>query len=35
MMRGEPAVKDVTDARRVGFVFPCYGGACPAMWRSM
>lgn len=29
MMRGEPAVKDVTDARRVGFVFPCYGGGLP------
>lgn len=29
MMRSEPAVKDVRDARRVGFVFPCYGGGLP------
>lgn len=29
MMRAEPAVKDVTEARRVGFVFPCYAGGLP------
>ena len=26
LMRKEPAVTDVRDAKRVGFVFPCYGG---------
>ena len=26
MMRSEPSVTDVTEAQRVGFVFPCYGG---------
>lgn len=29
LMRREPAVTDVRDARRVGFVFPCYGGGLP------
>lgn len=29
MMRSEPPVTDVTDAQRVGFVFPCYGGGAP------
>lgn len=29
MMRSEPSVKDVTAAKRVGFVFPCYGGGLP------
>lgn len=29
MMRGEPAVKDVSYARRVGFVFPCHAGGLP------
>ena len=29
LMRGEPAVTDVRDAKRVGFVFPCYGGGLP------
>ncbi len=29
MMRGEPSITDVSDARRVGFVFPCYGGGLP------
>ena len=28
-MRKEPAVTDVRDAKRVGFVFPCYGGGLP------
>lgn len=30
MMRSEPEVKDVRDADRVGFVFPCYGGGAPS-----
>lgn len=34
MMRAEPEVKDVRGAKRVGFVFPCYAGGLPAMWRS-
>jgi ferredoxin len=29
MMRSEPAVTDVREAKRVGFVFPCYGGGAP------
>ena len=29
MMRSKPAVTDVSDAKRVGFVFPCYGGSAP------
>ena len=29
LMRKEPAVTDVSDAKRVGFVFPCYGGGLP------
>lgn len=29
MMRSEPAVKDVREADRVGFVFPCFGGGAP------
>lgn len=29
MMRKEPVITDVTDADRVGFVFPCYGGGAP------
>ena len=29
LMRREPAVTDVRDAKRVGFVFPCYGGGLP------
>lgn len=29
LMRKEPAVTDVRDAKRVGFVFPCYGGGLP------
>ena len=29
LMRKEPAVTDVRDARRVGFIFPCYGGGLP------
>lgn len=29
MMRGKPTVKDVSAARRVGFVFPCHGGGLP------
>ena len=29
MMRSQPAVTDVRGARRVGFVFPCYGGGLP------
>ena len=29
MMRSKPAVIDVTDADKVGFVFPCYGGGAP------
>ena len=30
MMRSAPAKTDVSDAGRVGFVFPCYGGGAPA-----
>lgn len=30
MMRSAPAVTDVQEAKRVGFVFPCYGGGAPA-----
>ena len=29
MMRKYPAVTDVREAKRVGFVFPCYGGGLP------
>ena len=29
MMRKAPAVTDVSAAKRVGFVFPCYGGGLP------
>ena len=29
MMRSEPAITDVSEAKRVGFVFPCYGGGAP------
>ena len=29
MMRAKPAVCDVSEAERVGFVFPCYGGGAP------
>jgi NAD-dependent dihydropyrimidine dehydrogenase PreA subunit len=29
MMRSRPTVTDVKDAKRVGFVFPCYGGGLP------
>ena len=29
MLRTAPAVTDVRDAERVGFVFPCYGGGAP------
>ena len=29
LMRREPAVTDVRDAKRAGFVFPCYGGGLP------
>ena len=29
MMRGYPAKLDATEAKRVGFVFPCYGGGLP------
>lgn len=29
MLRSEPTVKDVREADRVGFVFPCYGGGAP------
>lgn len=29
MMRSAPAVTDVREAKRVGFVFPCYGGSAP------
>ena len=29
LMRKEPVVTDVRDAKRVGFVFPCYGGGLP------
>ena len=30
LMRKAPVVTDVTEAKRVGFVFPCYGGGAPA-----
>ncbi len=30
MMRSAPAKTDVRDAKRVGFVFPCFGGGAPA-----
>jgi ferredoxin/flavodoxin len=30
MMRSAPAVTDVREAERVGFVFPCYGGGAPS-----
>lgn len=30
MMRKEPIVTDVREAKRVGFVFPCYAGGLPA-----
>ena len=29
MMRRAPAVRDVHEAERVGFVFPCYAGGLP------
>ncbi len=29
MMRAKPAVTDARGAKRVGFVFPCYGGGLP------
>ena len=29
MMRRLPAVRDVHEAERVGFVFPCYAGGLP------
>lgn len=29
LMRSRPAVLDATGAKRVGFVFPCYGGGLP------
>ena len=29
MMRSYPAVTDVREAKRVGFIFPCYGGGLP------
>jgi len=29
MMRKYPAVTDVTAAKKVGFIFPCYGGGLP------
>ena len=29
MMRSKPKVSDVTEAKKVGFVFPCYGGGAP------
>lgn len=29
MMRSEPAVKDVREAERVGFIFPCHAGGAP------
>ena len=29
MMRKYPAVTDVRGAKRVGFIFPCYGGGLP------
>ena len=29
MMRRAPAVTDVQNAKRVGFIFPCYGGGLP------
>ena len=29
MMRARPTITDVTDAERVGFIFPCYGGGAP------
>lgn len=30
MMRSAPAVTDVQEAKKVGFVFPCYAGGIPA-----
>lgn len=35
MMRSAPVKTDAREAKRVGFIFPCYGGACPGRWRSM
>ncbi len=29
MMRKKPEITDVTEAERVGFVFPCFGGGAP------
>ena len=29
LMRKAPAITDVREAERVGFVFPCYGGGAP------
>ena len=29
MMRAKPEITDVREAKRVGFVFPCYGGGAP------
>lgn len=31
MMRKYPAVTDVSKAKRVGFIFPCYGGGLPGL----
>lgn len=30
MIRSNPSVTDVSEAEKVGFVFPCYGGGAPA-----
>ena len=30
MMRSFPAVTDASEAKRVGFIFPCFGGGAPA-----
>lgn len=35
MMRSQPVVTDATQAKRVGFVFPCHGGGLPAELRSL
>ena len=34
MARKKPARLDVTDAERVGFVFPCHGGGAPVDFLS-
>ena len=31
MMRSFPSKTDATEYKRVGFVFPCYGGGLPGM----